>query len=184
MLEWAPKLPDHEKIKGLKTKYILRELAKKYSLNQIYNQPKRGFEVPLKDWVEKDLKNNIFDRLGNNSYAESFVSRKFIDNLTIMNDRAFSREKRAKILWNLYSLEVWHAIIFNLIHQYKIKILKLSKVLKKTNVLFLTTGLGLGGAERVILDICKNINRKKFNISVISISSFARRDYCEDFYDK
>jgi len=108
MLEWVPKLPDKEKINGIKTKFILRDLAKKYSLNQIYNKPKRGFEVPLRDWVENDLKENIYDRLGNNSYSQSFVSRKFINNL-LQNERTFSREKRAKILWNLYSLEVWYS---------------------------------------------------------------------------
>ena len=101
-------MPDKEKINGLKTKFILRDLAKKYSLDQIYNEPKRGFEVPLRDWVENDLKENIYDRLENNTYSESFVSRKFIGNL-LNNERAFSREKRAKMLWNLYSLEVWYS---------------------------------------------------------------------------
>ena len=73
MLEWVPKLPDKEKINGLKTKFILRDLAKKYSLDQIYNQPKRGFEVPLRDWVENDLKENIYDRLGSqNSYSNNY----------------------------------------------------------------------------------------------------------------
>ncbi len=108
MLEWVPKLPDKEKINGLKTKFILRDLAKKYSLDQIYNEPKRGFEIPLRDWVENDLKENIYDRLENNSYSQSFVSRKFIDNL-LKNERTFSREKRAKMLWNFYSLEVWYS---------------------------------------------------------------------------
>ena len=62
----------------------------------------------LRDWVENDLKENIYDRLENNTYSESFVSRKFIGNL-LNNERTFSREKRAKMLWNLYSLEVWYS---------------------------------------------------------------------------
>jgi len=179
MLEWAPKLPDQEKIHGLKTKYILRELAKKYSLSEIYYQPKRGFEVPLRDWIEKDLKDNIFDRLASNTYAQSFVSRKFIDNL-LHENRAFSREKRAKMLWNLYSLEVWYANFqsYSSIQNNNIEIIKSAK---KTNVLFLTTGLGLGGAERVVLDICKNIDRSKFGVSVMGISS--QQELLEDFYN-
>ncbi|WPE17690.1 asparagine synthase (glutamine-hydrolyzing) [Candidatus Thioglobus autotrophicus] len=107
MLEWAPKLADREKVHGVTTKYILRELTKKYSLNEICNQPKRGFEVPLKNWVEGELKENIFDRLSGDFYAKTYVDSQFIDR--ILHSKKFvSREKRAKILWDLYALEIWH----------------------------------------------------------------------------
>ena len=170
MLEWAPRLPDKEKINGLNTKFILRELAKKYSLTQLYKQPKRGFEVPLRDWVENDLKENIYDRLSSdNSYSRSFVNKNFINKL-LNNPKSFAREKRAKILWNLYSLEVWHNSFIQTTTN-KIKDIQITKKVNKINVLFLTTGLGLGGAERVVLDICKNINKSIFEVSVIGVSS-------------
>lgn len=38
--------------------------------------------------------------------------------------------------------------------------------MKKINVLQLTTSLGIGGAENVIFDICKNIDKNKFNVYV------------------
>ncbi|MEA1917622.1 MAG: asparagine synthase (glutamine-hydrolyzing), partial [Campylobacterota bacterium] len=60
MLEFAPTLRDNYKIKGKTTKYILRELSKKYLPQQLITQPKRGFEVPLKKWVEEDLSTNIY----------------------------------------------------------------------------------------------------------------------------
>ncbi|WPE17688.1 glycosyltransferase [Candidatus Thioglobus autotrophicus] len=50
---------------------------------------------------------------------------------------------------------------------------------QKINVLFLTTGLGLGGAERVVLDICKNINQHQFKTSVIGIST--QQELLEEF---
>ena len=50
-------------------------------------------------------------------------------------------------------------------------LLKKQSVLRKNNILFLTTGLGLGGAERVVLDICKNIDKQRFNFCVIGIST-------------
>ncbi len=107
MLEWAPKIPDKEKIRGTTTKYILRKLALKYSLDEVYNQPKRGFEVPLKSWIEGELKKIFLDSLGGDSYAESFVNSKFIHQI-LHSKKPISREKRAKVLWNLYALEVWH----------------------------------------------------------------------------
>ena len=106
MLEFAPTLKNEYKIKGKNTKYILRELSKKYLPVELITQPKRGFEVPLKKWVESDLKNNIFESLSNNSYSSNFVEKSFINNLL---DKKFniSDEKRAKILWSMYCLEVW-----------------------------------------------------------------------------
>jgi len=107
MLEFAPGLQNSYKIKGKNTKYILRELAKKYIPNELIHQPKRGFEVPLKNWVENDLKENIFDTLQNGSYGSKFVEQKFIN--SILNNKInVSKEKRAKILWTLYCLEVWY----------------------------------------------------------------------------
>ena len=107
MLEWAPTIPDREKIHGKTTKRILRDLTMKYSLDGVSNQPKRGFEVPLKSWIEGELKENINDSLGDGSYAESYVNSKFIHKI-LHSKKTIPREKRAKILWNLYALEVWH----------------------------------------------------------------------------
>lgn len=106
MLEFAPTLKNEYKIKGKNTKYLLRELSKKYLPKELITQPKRGFEVPLKKWVENDLKNNIFESLLNNSYSSNFVEKSFINNL--LNKKFnISDEKRAKILWSMYCLEVW-----------------------------------------------------------------------------
>jgi len=107
MLEFAPALADELKIKGITTKVILRELAKEYLSTELISQPKRGFEVPLKSWAENDLKENIYDALSGNCYSCKFIDKKFIANL--LDKRiAVSDEKRAKMLWSLYCLEVWH----------------------------------------------------------------------------
>jgi len=106
MLELAPTLNDKFKVKGLTTKVILRELGKKYLPELVIGQPKRGFEVPLTKWVDGELKENILDRVNGDSYSISFLPASFITNLV---DRKLdvSDERRAKILWTLYCLEVW-----------------------------------------------------------------------------
>lgn len=106
LLEFAPRLPDTMKIHQTTTKYALRKLAESYLPPELIHQPKRGFEVPLKAWVEDELKENIQDLLQQGCYAESFVQRTFIDAL-LANKAAVPAEKRAKMLWNLYALEVW-----------------------------------------------------------------------------
>ncbi len=106
ILEFAPLISDNLKIKGVTTKYILRKLAKKYLPSELIMQPKRGFEVPLKAWVNNELKDKIFDALTKGCYSENYINRKFIDNLLKRKIKA-SEEKRAKMLWTMFCLEVW-----------------------------------------------------------------------------
>jgi len=109
MLEFAPTLQNSYKINGKTTKYILRELSKKYLPSELISQPKRGFEVPLKNWVENDLRDNIFDALSSNSYSSAFIDNEFIQK--VLNKKVnISDEKRAKILWDMYCLEIWKKV--------------------------------------------------------------------------
>ena len=81
-------------------------MAKKYLPLELINQPKRGFEVPLKKWVNVDLNENIRDRLVSNSYSSSFIDQGFINKL--LDDKIMvSDEKKAKMIWSMYCLEVW-----------------------------------------------------------------------------
>ena len=106
-LELSPSLADNFKINKIKTKDILRKLAKKYLPKDIIKQPKRGFEVPLSSWVDGSLKEKIFDALNTNNYSSTFISQAFITSL-LTNKINISREKRAKMLWTLFVLENWY----------------------------------------------------------------------------
>ena len=108
ILEFAPSLPDNFKINGLRTKSILRDLAKKYLPEALINQPKRGFEIPLKNWVDHQLKDIIFDYLlSSKALYPSIIQKKFIVNL-LEKKIKISDERRAKMLFNVFAMEVWH----------------------------------------------------------------------------
>jgi asparagine synthase (glutamine-hydrolysing) len=113
LLEYAPTLDERFKVKGKTTKYLLRKLADKYLPPDLINQPKRGFEIPLKSWVNNQLKDLIFDYLCNpQAYSRQFVNTQFLKDL--LNDKAtVPAEKRAKILWTLFSLEVWYYKVYH-----------------------------------------------------------------------
>ncbi len=108
ILEYVPGLNDKHKINGKTTKYLLRQLAKKYLPDELINQPKRGFEVPLKKWVDNELKEMVFDSLNrSNSYACQFVDFNFVKDL--LNRKInVSDEKRAKMLFCLLALNIWN----------------------------------------------------------------------------
>ncbi len=108
ILEFAPGLKDNFKINNLQTKYILRNLARKYLPENLISQPKRGFEVPLKKWMETELKEIVNDYLlsGSAIYPQ-LIEKKFVENL-LSKKVKISDERRAKILYNIFALEVWH----------------------------------------------------------------------------
>jgi asparagine synthase (glutamine-hydrolysing) len=108
LLEFAPGLKDDYKINGLTTKFILRDLAKKYLPEDLIQQPKRGFEIPLKAWVDNQLKDIISDYLlsGNTLYP-MIIRKKFIHDLLAKRVK-ISEERRAKMLFNVFALEVWY----------------------------------------------------------------------------
>jgi len=112
LLEYIPTINDQFKIKGSTTKYLLRQLAKKYLPAELINQPKRGFEIPLKNWVNHELKEIIHDYVGSNTaLSREFVNAGFIQSL-LNNSAKIAGEKRAKILWTLFSMEVWYKKIY------------------------------------------------------------------------
>ena len=112
LLEYIPSLNDSYKINGRTTKYMLRKLAVKYLPPILINQPKRGFEIPLKNWMENELKEIIFDYLQSSQcFYRRFVNKNFVHDL-LSKKINISAEKRAKILWTLLSMEIWYKKVY------------------------------------------------------------------------
>ena len=107
LLEYVPSLPDDFKIRGSQTKYLLRRLATKYLPSELINQPKRGFEIPLKKWIDGQLKELIADYLlSPNAFSRNFVRNSFIEKIWNREIKT-GDEKRAKMIWTLFACEVW-----------------------------------------------------------------------------
>jgi asparagine synthase (glutamine-hydrolysing) len=112
LLEYVPGLPDNRKINGKTTKFLLRELGKKYLPAELITQPKRGFEIPLKQWVNGMLNPIIQDYLRSpQALHRQLLQAGFVDQLLDKPQR-FPAEKRAKMLYTLLSLEVWYAKVY------------------------------------------------------------------------
>jgi asparagine synthase (glutamine-hydrolysing) len=108
ILEYIPTLPDAYKVKGTQTKYLLRTLSERYLPTELIHQPKRGFEIPLKKWIDGELKDMVSSYiLAPNAYCRSFLQPGFIENLWNKKLQT-GDEKRAKMIWSLFALEVWY----------------------------------------------------------------------------
>jgi asparagine synthase (glutamine-hydrolysing) len=113
LLEYVPGLPDKYKIAGKQTKHILRKLSEKYLPAELINQPKRGFEIPLKKWVDGQLNTLIKDYiLPSNAYCRNFIDPGFLDKVWNREIKV-GDEKRAKMIWTMFALEVWYKKVYN-----------------------------------------------------------------------
>lgn len=56
LVEWAMRLPVKWKLRGGQNKYLLRKLAYRYVPRQILDRPKKGFEVPIGEWLKGPLR--------------------------------------------------------------------------------------------------------------------------------
>jgi len=107
LLEYVPGISDKYKIKGTQTKYILRNIAKQWLPSGIFSQPKRGFEIPLKKWINNELNEMVFDYLSPKViFSHQFIKPKFIEDL-LLNKVKVSDEIRAKMLYQLLVNEIW-----------------------------------------------------------------------------
>ncbi len=107
LLEYAPRIKDSFKVKGTVTKRILRDLAKNYLPEELIDQPKRGFEIPLKSWIDNDLKDFVNLYLNKRDrFIDNFINPTFVTGL-LRCQIDVSSEKRAKMLYKLLVTEIW-----------------------------------------------------------------------------
>lgn len=106
LAEFAWSLPDKWRNKAGETKSMLRELARKRLPAQISSAPKRGFEVPIKRWMENDLKDVLHDLvLAPDSRVAQYADRR---NLTefVQTGAGFAGHY-PQTLWALLMLELF-----------------------------------------------------------------------------
>ena len=70
VVDFAFSLPTEYKINGKMKKRIVQDTFRHYLPDEIYNRPKKGFEIPLLDWFRNELRSRISDDLLNDRLIE------------------------------------------------------------------------------------------------------------------
>jgi asparagine synthase (glutamine-hydrolysing) len=100
-------LPDSYRVKGLKTKWILREAGRSLIPDAILERKKVGFRVPVNKWFQGPLKEYLCDHLrGRDSKTRAYYDPQVLDR--VMDDHIEGRQNHEKLLWALLNLEIWH----------------------------------------------------------------------------
>jgi asparagine synthase (glutamine-hydrolysing) len=105
--DYVSSLPDRYRVKGLKTKWILREAGRSLIPQAILERPKVGFRVPVNEWFQGPLKDYLCDHLkGRESKTRAYYDPQVLDRM--LDDHIGGKQNHEKLLWALLNLEIWH----------------------------------------------------------------------------
>ena len=107
LAEFVSTLPDVCRVRGSRTKWILREAGKKIIPASILERPKVGFRVPVNEWFRGEMRDFLLDHLqSQNSLIQVYFDQKAL--YQIVADHLHGRQNHEKLLWSLLNLEIWH----------------------------------------------------------------------------
>lgn len=107
LAEYVSALPDALRVRGLTTKWILREAAKALLPRELLNRPKAGWRLDVAGWLRNDLREFTLDHLR----GPSCVTRRYYDAATldrVLDDHLQGKKNYETLLWTLLNIEIWH----------------------------------------------------------------------------
>ena len=106
VVDFVNNLPLNLKIRGLTTKFILKKLMQDKLPPQIVRRPKKGFGIPLAQWLTADLR-PLLDELLSEGYLrrQGLFNSVFVSKL--VKDHIERRADNRKPLWTLLCFQLW-----------------------------------------------------------------------------
>ncbi|OGA94748.1 MAG: asparagine synthase (glutamine-hydrolyzing) [Betaproteobacteria bacterium RIFCSPLOWO2_12_FULL_66_14] len=109
VIEFAAGLPQRYKLRGARTKILLKKLAERYAPRELIYRRKVGFTVPLTRWMTgpmaRFLRDTLLsDRCFGRGYWKPEALRRLVEGHL---DRKVDREQG---LWAVLALELWHRL--------------------------------------------------------------------------
>jgi asparagine synthase (glutamine-hydrolysing) len=105
--EFAASLPSHYKLRGHKTKYILKKAVNELLPPFVTKRGKKGFGVPVAEWLKVKLRPLARDLLSPERIRRAGVfNPSYIARLQDEHERGIANHR--KLLWTLLMFELWH----------------------------------------------------------------------------
>ncbi len=107
ILEFARTLPVSYRYMPGRKKRILRDILKEYIPEEVFNQPKRGFAVPIGQWIRKELREEFESNL-----SDDFLNQ--VPNLNVpkfkkmFKDHLDGKGDYSSYVWRVYVLSKWY----------------------------------------------------------------------------
>lgn len=107
LVEHVSAQPDELRVRGLSSKWILREAGRQLLPPELRVRPKSGFRIPVAVWLRGELREPLLDHLR----SDASLTRKYYDAETldrVVDEHLESKKNHENILWTLLNLEIWH----------------------------------------------------------------------------
>lgn len=107
VIEFARNLPIQYRFNKGVRKRLLRDILKEYISEEVFNQPKSGFSIPMGDWIRTELKEEFV----------SVLNDDFLNKLPNFNVNKFKKQLQEHLdgetdnstnIWKLYVLARWY----------------------------------------------------------------------------
>jgi asparagine synthase (glutamine-hydrolysing) len=106
LVEYATALPLGMKLRGWRSKYLLRRALRGVLPARVLSRRKKGFGIPVAEWFRGPLREQLLDVL-----SEERVRREgFFDSSVVgalVADHLAGRRDNRKQLWTLFAFEAW-----------------------------------------------------------------------------
>ena len=107
LIDFVTKVPASLKLAGRETKHLLKRVAKDLIPAEILNRPKMGFGLPLEQWINRQLRDQIRDILSEpRTRQRGYLNYDYVD--LILDEHHRNRRDHSQPLWSLLIFELWH----------------------------------------------------------------------------
>jgi asparagine synthase (glutamine-hydrolysing) len=112
LVEYTARMPERMKLRGWKTKYVLRRAMEKVLPPQILTRPKMGFPVPVGAWFRGRFRHVVDEYvLGERAASRRVFEPAFVRGLVELHRSG--AEDHTERLWALVNFEMWQRRFFD-----------------------------------------------------------------------
>jgi asparagine synthase (glutamine-hydrolysing) len=107
LVAFVSSLPDDCRVRGSRTKWILRSAMHKLVPERILKRRKVGFRVPVNEWFRTTMRDYLLEHLQSDaSLTRDYYHPEALR--SVIRGHLDGRQNNEKLLWSLLNLEIWH----------------------------------------------------------------------------
>ncbi len=106
----AARIPTEYKIDGKATKSVLRHASNKTLPNDWANRPKKGFPVPIRNWLREDKYYNIVKEAFNTDTAKEYFNTEKLN--ALLDSHKSGEANNGRKIWTVFTFLTWHRQFF------------------------------------------------------------------------
>jgi asparagine synthase (glutamine-hydrolysing) len=106
LVEFVVRIPSALKLRDGETKHVFKRAVRGLVPDEILDRPKQGFGVPIAEWLNAELRDDIRDTLTDaTARSRGVVDPAYVD--LLLDEHSRKRRDHSTQLWTLFMLERW-----------------------------------------------------------------------------